>query len=382
MPWFEALDPDIRGVLGKKVSELGLRLEGSPVEAYVRQLYRELDRRGLRRFRPVCYLTDEWGCPDQQPVLGIPFYLADPKLGKVERAVDALEDSREIMMYMRHEAGHVFNYAFRLHATEAWRRLFGPFQRPYREEYRPVPFSRQFVRHLEGWYAQKHPDEDFAETFAVWLTPGSAWRRRYRGWPAMRKLRYVDRVVRTLADTEPIVKTGEVDITPDDIAVTVEQFYEQANQERRARLDLALDAHLPAIFHTRKRRESKPASTIVAKYKGDLIDKIAYWTGVRRPIVRGLVESIGTNCDRLKLWGEVGREPYYALEVSALATTLAMNYLTQGRFMPATRDGRRATRSEGDAAPTRPRRARKLRAEPSPAVAPPHDPPADDTGKE
>ena len=99
---FESLDPEIRGVLGKKVSELGLRVEGSPVEGYVRQLYQELERRGLKKFRPVCYLTDEWGCPDQQPVLGIPFYLADPKLRKIERAVDTLETERQIMMYMRH----------------------------------------------------------------------------------------------------------------------------------------------------------------------------------------------------------------------------------------------------------------------------------------
>ena len=106
---FESLDPEIRGVLGKKVSELGLRVEGSPVEGYVRQLYDDLERRGFKKFRPVCYLTDEWGCPDQQPVLGIPFYLADPKLRKIEKAVDVLETDRQVMMYMRHEAGHVFN---------------------------------------------------------------------------------------------------------------------------------------------------------------------------------------------------------------------------------------------------------------------------------
>src|SRR5688572_10419699 len=208
-----------------KVSELGLRVEGSPVEGYVRQLYLELERRGFKKFRPVCYLTDEWGCPDQQPVLGIPFYLADPKLRKLEKAVDALETDRQVMMYMRHEAGHVFNYAYRLYTTPEWRRLFGPFFRAYRDEYRPVPFSRHYVRHIEGWYAQKHPDEDFAETFAVWLTPRSAWRRRYKGWPAMQKLRYVERVARALADVDPIVNTGEVDITPADIDVSVEQFY-------------------------------------------------------------------------------------------------------------------------------------------------------------
>ncbi len=151
---------------------------------------------GFKKFRPQCYLTDEWGCPDQQPVLGIPFYLADQKLRHLEKAVDALESERQIMMYMRHEAGHVFNYAYRLYTTPEWRRLFGPFFRAYRDDYRPVPFSKKYVRHIEGWYAQKHPDEDFAETFAVWLTPRSAWRRQYKGWPAMQKLRYVERVAR------------------------------------------------------------------------------------------------------------------------------------------------------------------------------------------
>jgi hypothetical protein len=329
---FESLDPEIRGVLDKKVSELGLRVEGSPVEKYVHELYRELDRRGLKRFRPVCYLTDEWGCPDQQPVLGIPFYLADPKLRKLEHAFDKLEDERQIMMYMRHEAGHVFNYAYRLYTTPAWRRLFGPFFRPYRDDYRPVPFSKNFVRHIEGWYAQKHPDEDFAETFAVWLTPRSAWRRQYKGWPALQKLRYVERVARAVADLEPIVNTGEVDITPEDISDTVEQFYERAAQERQARIDIALDGHLGKIFLSRKRKESKPAADIVNRHKPELIDNITYWTGVQRPIIRGLIESICRTCERMKLWGELGEEPRYLVEVTTLATVLAMNFLTRGRF--------------------------------------------------
>src|SRR4029453_11151354 len=343
----ESLDPEIRGVLGKKVSELGLKVEGSPVEGYVRELYKELERRGLKKFRPVCYLTDEWGCPDQQPVLGIPFYLADPKLAKLEKAVDALENERQIMMYMRHEAGHVFNYAYRLYTTPEWRRLFGPFFRPYRDEYRPVPFSRNYVRHIEGWYAQKHPDEDFAETFAVWLTPGSAWRRRYKGWPAMRKLRYVDKMGRMFSDTEPIVRTGEVDITVDDMRLTVEEFYERAEDERATRIDLAMDAHLAEIFLTRKPREGRPAAAIVTKYRRELTDKITYWTGVRRPVVRGLIEAICWNCERLKLWGEVGRESAYLVELTAFGTTLAMNFLQRGNFTGDRKAKGRGQRAEG-----------------------------------
>ena len=211
-------------------------------------------------------------------------------------------------------------------------RLVRPILPIVSREYRPIPFSKHFVRHIEGWYAQKHPDEDFAETFAVWLTPRSPWRRQYKGWPAMRKLRYVDRTARALAEVEPIVKTGEVDITPDDISVTVEQFYEQAAQEQQARIDIALDAHLGQIFLARRRKESRPAADIVSKHRPELVEKITYWTGVRRPIVSGLIDSICRTCERMKLWGEVGEEAHYLVEVTALTTTLAMNFLTRGQF--------------------------------------------------
>src|SRR5258705_2139580 len=172
----ETLPLESRDLLSKRISSLGLKLEGSPVEASVRKLLKEIERKGIRRFQPGFYLTDEWGCPDGQPVIGIPFYLADPKLARLEREMNDLENAREIMMYLRKEPGHAFNYAYRLFATPEWRSRFGPFNRRYRDFYRPVPFSRRYVRHIAGWYAQKHPDEDFAESFAVWLTPRSNWR--------------------------------------------------------------------------------------------------------------------------------------------------------------------------------------------------------------
>src|SRR2546428_12812437 len=131
---FEAAPPDVLEMLAKPIKELGLKLEGSPLERYVHKLYRELERKGMKRFRPGCYLTDEWGCPSGQPVIGVPFYLADPHLAQLEKEMNDLEDSREIMMYLRHEAGHAFNYAYQLYKTDDWRRLFGPFRRPYRDD--------------------------------------------------------------------------------------------------------------------------------------------------------------------------------------------------------------------------------------------------------
>jgi len=138
-----------------------------------------LERAGIS-FKPKTYLSDEWGCPNGVPVIGIPFYLADVQLARLEGQLTDIEaeNEAEVVMYLRHEAGHAFNYAYRLYTKLAWRRLFGSFSRPYKENYRPRPFSVRFVHHIPGWYAQKHPDQDFAETFAVWLAPDSGWRER------------------------------------------------------------------------------------------------------------------------------------------------------------------------------------------------------------
>ena len=261
---FEAPHAD-QELLRKPIKDLGLRIEGSPLERYVQLLYRELERKGLHRFRPRCYLTDEWGCPDQEPVIGIPFYLADPKLTALEKSMNDLEDEREIMMYLRHEAGHAFNYAYRLYVTPEWRSRFGPYNRRYRDHYRPVPFSRKHVRHIAGWYAQKHPDEDFAETFAVWLTPGSNWRRKYRWWPALTKLRYVDRVARRVRDQDPVVSTGDFDITVEDMKLTVEQYYRRLMRQNGAAVNVALETDLADMFIMRGRRRKgiRPAAELV-----------------------------------------------------------------------------------------------------------------------
>ncbi|MBI2153181.1 MAG: putative zinc-binding metallopeptidase [Candidatus Rokubacteria bacterium] len=338
MRGFETTPPDLRALLPQRISQLGLKLEGSPVERYVKVLYREIERKGLRHFRPPCYLTDEWGCPSGEPIIGIPFYLADAKLARLEEEIDDVEGEREIRMYLRHEAGHAFNYAYKLYETAEWRELFGPFSRPYRERYRPVPFDRNFVRHIEGWYAQKHPDEDFAETFAVWLTPHSRWRVRYRGWPAMRKLRYVDRVAHTLRDTEPTVRLASTDITVEEMNMTVEEFF-RANQPEIAPVEVALENDLPDFFvrKGRRTRSIRPAWEMVREHRTTLINKIEYWTGVRRSVVRALVDSIADAAERLQLYVETEAERAALVELTTYATTLGMNYLTRGSFVPRVR---------------------------------------------
>ena len=332
---FEKAPPDVQELLTKPIKELGLKLEGSPIERLVQRLYHELERKGLRRFRPQVYLSDEWGCPSGEPVIGVPFYLADPKLARLEKEMNDLEDADEIMMYLRHEAGHAFNYAYRLYRTPEWRDLFGPFRRAYRDDYHPVPFSRRFVRHIAGWYAQKHPDEDFAETFAVWLTPRSQWRKRYKGWGALAKLRYVDRMARRFRDTEPLRKRGQTDVTVEEMETTVEQFYEQALAAQTQSIDLPLGSDLVDIFKVSKRKKQgvRAAVELLRENRKTLVDKVTYWTGVQRPLVKKLVESIESRVGELDLRTTVKEQAENLAEVSVYATALAMNYLTRGKFV-------------------------------------------------
>jgi hypothetical protein len=327
-------EPAYQEFLSRPIRDLGLKLEGSPVERFVQQLYRELDAKGLTKFRPACYLTDEWGCPSGEPIIGIPFYLAHAALSELEKATHDLEDAREIMMYLRHEAGHAFTYAYRLHNSPEWKQLFGPFRRPYRENYRPAPFSRDYVRHLPGWYAQKHPDEDFAETFAVWLTPRSNWRKRYRGWNAMEKLRYLDRLARKVGRSDPPRRRARTDITVDEMDATVAEFYHQAAREEIAVTELAPDTDLRDIFRVSKRRKgARPAQEFLRQHRKAVIDKVAQWTGAQRPLIKTLVETIEERAGKLDLRADESRQAEHLAELTAYTTALVMTYVAKGKFI-------------------------------------------------
>jgi hypothetical protein len=325
--------PGLQEILNKPIRDLGLTIEGSPLQRLVQQLYRELEQKALTKFRPLCYLTDEWGCPSGEPVIGIPFYLANADLAHLERETNDLEDAREVMMYLRHEAGHAFNYAYKLHRTPEWKQLFGPFRRPYHDNYRPIPFSRNFVRHLAGWYAQKHPDEDFAETFAVWLTPRSAWRKRYRGWGAMAKLRYMNRIARELGNVDPVRRRGRTDITVDEMEATVAEFYQRTNDDTPL-ADLALDTDLRDIFDASKRRKTaRPAHEFLHAQRKAVTDKVAYWTGAQRPLIKKLIEVIEKRIDELGLFADTARESEHLIQITVYVTALAMNYMARGKFV-------------------------------------------------
>jgi hypothetical protein len=149
------------------------------------------------RFRPHVWLSEEWFSPDGVPGIAVPFYLAHPRLMRLERKMTREVEGGNVnwlMRILRHEAGHAIDSAYRCGRRRALARAVRAGLEPYRARYRARPASRHHVQHLGDWYAQSHPTEDFAETFAVWLAPRSGWQRRYASWPALRKLRFVQQL--------------------------------------------------------------------------------------------------------------------------------------------------------------------------------------------
>jgi len=324
-------------LLNTRVCDLRLEVEGSPLEPHIERLYRELAARGLE-FRPEIYPTDSWGCPDEVPVIGVPFYLMDRRLSRIEEEqTGEIENGSVIMMLLRHEAGHAINYAYRLHKRPEWVELFGPFSRPYRDKFRPNPFSRNFVRHITHHqygrtYAQKHPDEDFAETFAVWLTPRSGWRRRYRTWPALRKLKYVDRLMQDLAGTEPKCTTGRLETPAEDMDMLLAEHYGQRAERYRAAAQGYVDDKLQQVFPATRARNVIPASKLFREHADELLERVTHWSELDKDEVRTLLSKLEDRADALELQFPRRQERGKILDVTALATALAMDFAYTGRL--------------------------------------------------
>ena len=326
-------------LMNTRISKLPLRIERSPVEPYVRRLKNEFAARRFV-FVPNFYLTDSWGCPDEVPMIGIPFYLADTRLSRIEEEqTGEIEDGETIMMLLRHEAGHAVNYAYRLWHDKEWNERFGSFNKPYRDAFSPNPCSRQFVRHLTygqyhlNTYAQKHPDEDFAETFAVWLTPGSHWRARYANWPALAKVEYVARLMRRCRARAPRVTGGDVIRPVEEMNLTLADHYGQRLERYRAAAQGYVDDKLREIFpRTRSFADSLSAHLFLARRQRALVARIARWSGMAADDIGMILNKLSDRSKALGLRMYPRREDAYLLDITALVTTMATRFDLRGRF--------------------------------------------------
>lgn len=322
-------------LLEVKLRDLGLTLDGTWVAKVITQLEADLERRGLR-FRPHFWFSTDWFTPDGVPGIAVPFYLGHPRLTRLERA-QMLEVEGgtydDCLRILRHECGHALQHAYRLQLRSAWRRHFGSPTRKYPDEYRPNPASRRFVQHLRLYYAQSHPVEDFAETFAVWLQPRAVWRKRYAGWPALRKLEYVDELMAEIADVTPPVRTRRQVESLRTLGITLGEYYEQKRQEYSLEHPDIFDRDLQRLFSDDPaHRAHERASAFLRRNRADIRRVVSRWTGEYQFAVDQVLTDMIGRCRDLKLRA-VGAERRLRMDAALMLTVNTMNFLHRRRWV-------------------------------------------------
>lgn len=324
-PWW--VDLPFEELLQVRLCDLDLSIEGTALQARVEGLYDDLERAGLR-FRPHVWLSTDWFTPDGSPGFAAPFYLAHRRLMRLEHKAmlevegGAAEWCRKLL---RHECGHAIDNAYRLHRKKRWRETFGPYSKPYRLVYSARPSSTDHVLHLDGWYAQSHPAEDWAETFAVWLRPGGRWRRRYRDWGAMKKLRYVDETMADIADQRAPVRSRARPGLLSQHRETLAEHYRRrkqslSNDER----PWVYDRYLQRVFPERKRRH-ETATAFLRANAGKLRSTVSSFTGHPQYVVDQALRAMSARARETGLRRTLSMRDT-TTHAAILLTTLAIHY--------------------------------------------------------
>jgi hypothetical protein len=301
-PWARLSDEEL---LRLRFCDLKLTIERSPLAAQLRRLYADLERRGLK-FRPHVWLSEEWFSPDGVPGFAVPFYLAHPRLERLERRIMREAeggDSRLAQRILRHEAGHAIDNAYRLRRRKSWREVFGPASLPYPARYRARAGSRRYVHHLGEWYAQAHPTEDFAETFAVWLAPKSGWRKSYAEWPALYKLKAVDELIAGVRERRPPVRNRtRIEPLEQNRRTLAQHYRAKLRHNRLIRRGLADELLQRAFTPERGRRDTRRAATLLRAEARQLTTAVARALAVERYSVAQILGMLIERSEHLGLY--------------------------------------------------------------------------------
>lgn len=328
--------PD-EALLDLRFNQLGLTIDGSWLEPRLATLNDEMAARGLP-FRPHYWLSAEWFTPDGIPGIAIPFYLAHPRLMKLENSqmLEVEGGTHEwCMKILRHEAGHAIDNAYDLRRRRKRIKVFGKPSLPYPDFYLPRPYSKSYVLHLDSWYSQSHPDEDFAETFAVWLTPDSDWRSRYADWPALRKLEYMDDLMRELAGQRPIITSRRRMEPLDRLKTTLRMHYARKRAHYGLEYPDFYDRDLRRLFSDAEEyRHARRASRFMQSVRRDVRRLVAAWTGAYQYTIDQVLADMAARADELNLRLKYP-EDRTRVDFIVLVTVQTMNYLHSGRHRMA-----------------------------------------------
>jgi hypothetical protein len=299
--WEKLSDKEL---LELRFCDLELKIEGSRIEPLVHELYKELEKKKIK-FKPHLWISEDWFAIDGIPGIAVPFYTLHKRLSGLCKKMN-LEDEgynkKEAIKLLRHETGHAIDNAYKLRLLRSRQSLFGLSSTSYPDTYAPVHLASSYVSHLNPWYAQAHPDEDWAETFATWLTPNSKWKEIYKNTTAYEKLIFIDKVMKSIEGKEPLViKKNQ----PGDISNSrrkLKTFFLEKIESLQATTALNMLPSANYIFSSLVKYRSKKRADVFLKENKDLIcKKIAQWTGHNSFTVRSIYSELISSCSELNL---------------------------------------------------------------------------------
>lgn len=337
-------------ILTTPINRLGYTIEGTFLEEAIRITRRDMKRVGISRLKPLFYLSNGYGCIEGVPNIALSFVDCNELISELNDEYRQYRYSQqEIIDTVRHEVGHAFCYAYKLFRTAEFRRIFkvkGHFFRTYPATNRYInrvnPWSKEYVNPGGDHYAQKHPDDDFAETFMVWIKPRYNWRKNYKSKPgALRKLEYVERVVKKYGRTPPLVESDEDFIYEpiENLNMTVAKFMKANVARYRRRATGFVDSHMKNMFLKRPSyNNGRPAKThqrahrFLSANRRILTPRIADWVGIERHIVGTVMGKLVTRTHTLDLWHRRDESDRRLIEVSAYIAALCTTYAQQELF--------------------------------------------------
>ncbi len=319
-------------LLELKFSDLGLKIQGSRVESVVERLYKELRKKGLP-FEPHVWVSEDWFSVDGIPGIAIPFFVVNERLARLQKKL--LFDAegfaeRECIKLLRHETGHAIDNAYRLRKSRKRQKLFGLSSTPYPEEYAPRAYSRKYVVHLNSWYAQAHPDEDWAETFAVWLNPHSNWRKRYARWPAVNKLKLVDEIMGEISNQRPSVNKKAEPGSIKRSRRKLKTYYSEKIEDLGLDQGFYMDPLLFRLFSNEADfAGNKLASQFINQEKKLIREKVSRWTGQYKYTIDQMLKEVIISCREKKL-RLTKSERETRLDLVGMLTAQTLNYINSG----------------------------------------------------
>lgn len=324
-------------LLQVRICDLGLRLEDTDLQDRVQELYGELENKGLS-LRPRVYLGDEWFSPEGVPAIAIPFYLAHPRLMELEnKFMLEVEGGTPdwCLRLLRHETGHCFDHAYQVSKKRKWRQIFGSPNEEYDpDNYRPRPYSQNFVRHLDNWYAQAHPDEDFAETFAVWLNPTSDWKKTYSRWKgALRKLEYIEELASKAKGEVPMASNSALSYSASRMKTTLGRYYQRRRREHADHYPDFYDRDLRSLFSGEPdlSKREYDAARFLKRNRKEIVNVVGRWSGAKKYTINSLLKELTLRCEEIGLRLGKSEDETRSAVVAYLSVSVT-TYLFTGKF--------------------------------------------------